>query len=146
MKLNCCGNFYYSNGYNFEKVSRYTTSPKKRIKHYSQGERVLSETIYVSVCENCGHYIVSVIRKLSNLKVEKETYRGNQADEYFYSNYNKFEEMPLPCPFADIKHSATIPFIYGKTIDKETQIPRYIDESSNAGNFIESFIKIYNND
>ena len=141
VKLNCCSNFYYSTGYNFEKVSRYITEPKNRIKSYINGSKVISETIYVSVCDNCGHYIVSVIRQINGAKIEKETYRGNKADEFFYFHYNKFIEKPLPYPYADIKHKKTIPFIYGKCLDSLTQVPRYIDESDNAGNKFENLIK-----
>lgn len=145
VRLNCCGIFYYSNGDKFEKISRYVTEPKNHIKNYVNGAKVLSETIYVAVCYNCGHYIVTVLRHVNGFKLDKEFYHGKAADEYFYSHYDKFIEKPLPYPYADVKHAKTIPFIYGKTTGAETQMPRYIDESGNAGNFIESLIRTFKN-
>lgn len=145
MKLSCCGNFYLTNGLTFEKISRYTTTAKNRIKPYFKGNKTISETIYVAVCDNCGHYIVSLIRQ-SNAGVEKETYRGNAADEFFYANYNKFVEMPIISPFADVKQSKSIPYVYGKALNSETQIPRYIDESDNAGSPIDALIRVFRTD
>lgn len=141
LKLSCCGNFYISNGDDFYKISRYKTDIKNRIKSFFKGQKVKSETIYVAVCEHCGHYIVKLTRKTLK-SVETENFRGKQADEFFYSNYSKFIEVPLESPFADIRHSKTIPFIYGKTINSQTQQPYYIDESGNAGNQIQSKILI----
>lgn len=141
MKLSCCGNFYISNGAEFYKISRYKTDVKNRIKLFVKGQKVKSETIYVAVCEHCGHYIVKLTRKTLKF-VETENLRGKEADEFFYSNYSKFIELPLESPYFDIKHSKTIPFIYGKIIDKETQQPFYIDESGNAGNQIQSKVLI----
>ena len=146
MKLSCCGNIYLSNGANYEKVSRYLTDRKNFIKPYSNGHRTKSETIYVAVCENkkCGHYIVTLIREFDKVvEPEVEKYKGIAGDNFFYSNYSKFKEYPLPCPFADIKHKKTVPYIYGKVINANTQVPRYIDESDNAGNIIENPIKVF---
>ena len=144
MKLSCCGNFYNSCGSTFEKISRYKVDRKNLIKSYFEGNKTLSETVYVAVCEHCGHYIVKLVRKFENkFKTQKEEYRGKDADNFFYSHYDRFIEMPLQSPYDDIKHKKTIPFIYGKCLDSLTQVPRYIDESDNAGSKFENPIKIY---
>lgn len=144
MKLSCCGNFYNSCGSTFEKISRYKVDRKNFIKSYVEGNKTLSETVYVAVCEHCGHYIIKLFRYFEDInKIEKEEYRGIEADNFFYSVYDKLIETPIISPFEDIKHKKTIPFIYGKCLDSLTQIPRYIDESDNAGSLIENPIRVY---
>ena len=144
MLLSCCGVFFNTKGFTFERISRYKTEKKNLIKAYSNGHKTSSEKLFIAVCDNCGHYIIKLFRYFEDInKIEKEEYRGIEADNFFYSVYDKLIETPIISPFEDIKHKKTIPFIYGKCLDSLTQIPRYIDESDNAGSLIENPIRVY---
>jgi len=126
-------------GESFYKIDRYKTAPNYRIFN---DKKTVEEIIYVGVCEHCGHLIIKYRQRIKNKAGKKKlgntiSLKGKAADEFFYSNYDKFIEYPLESPFLNVKNSKTIPFVYGKVINEHTQQPFYLDESGNAGNIIE---------
>ena len=76
--------------------------------------------------------------------VESKIFRGEKADKIFEERINDLTFYPLPKekPKPNIKHSKKIPWVYGKVIDSERQVPRYMDESDNAGRKIYSPVKV----
>lgn len=144
MILSCCGEIYNTVGETFYKIDRY-----KAAERIFDDKKTIEEIIYVALCPNCGHLIVKYRQRIKNKAGRKKLgetfcFRGKEADKFFYNNYNKFVEYPLASPFTMEKHGKTIPFIYGKTIDSQTQQPFYIDESGKAGEEIKvSVEKLY---
>lgn len=119
---------------------KFTSIDKKEIK---------KEILLVSFCRNCNHYILKYlwyIRKGAGFfdYVESKIIRGEKADKIFEERINDLTLYPFPKEKQkpNIKHSKTVPWIYGKVIDGERQVPRYIDESDNAGRKIYSPVKI----
>lgn len=145
--ISCCGNFYNTLGKSFEQISCYSTASQNRITPFFKNLKTTDEIIYVAVCNNCGHLIVKYIKRAKNkngFESEILNFRGKEADKFFYSHYKQFIEKEIQSPFFKTKNSKTIPYVYGKIIDSYTQVPRYIDESSNAGNLITVHTKISN--
>lgn len=146
MILSCCGEFFNTVGENFFKIDRYKTTSKSRLFN---DKKTVEEIIYVAVCQNCGHLILKYRQRIKNKNGKSKlgntlNLRGKEADSFFYDNYDKLVAYPLESPFKTEKQSRSIPFIYGKVIDGETQQPFYIDESDKAGNLIETPV-IYSN-
>ena len=101
------------------------------------------------MCDNCDSLVVEIhrhaINKFGKKKLaEKEVLRGKKALEYYNSTAKNRIYTPLESPFEKpIKSAKTIPFIYGKVLDRTTQQPYYLDDSGNAGNIInQNFITI----
>lgn len=117
------------------------------------GKNVIKEIILMSICPVCKHYILKILRyssKSANFYNYDEciTYRGKSADNYWIKNCDDYIEYPLKSPFTkfdyNAKHSNSMPFVFGKSLKCGTkQIPRYIDESSDAGELINCPVKIY---
>lgn len=110
---------------------KFTSIGKKEIK---------KEILLVSYCMNCKHYILKYlwyIRKGAGFfdYVESKLIKGKEADRIFNERIDDLEFYPLPKPKQkpNIKHSKKVPWVYYKTVNGEQQIPRYIDESDNAG-------------
>lgn len=146
MILSCCGEFFNTVGENFFKIDRYKTTSKSRLFN---DKKTVEEIIYVAVCQNCGHLILKYRQRIKNKNGKSKlgntlNLRGKEADSFFYDNYDKLVAYPLESPFKTEKQSRSIPFIYGKVIDGETQQPFYIDESDKAGKLIETPV-IYSN-
>lgn len=112
----------------------------------SDGRDIKKEVLIVGCCPNCGHWILKYLWYASKHDrfhdwAESKDIKGKKADEIFRRRADDYEFYKIPDPFKgkrNIKHSKKIPWIYYKNIGVETQIPRYIDETDNAGR------KIYN--
>lgn len=123
---------------------------KRFFKKYTIGKKeIKKEILLVSYCMNCKHYILKYlwyIRKGAGFfdYVESKIIKGKEADRIFNERMNDLEFYPLPKEKSksNIKHSKKIPWIYYKTINGEQQIPRYIDESDNAGRKTYSPVKV----
>lgn len=115
-------------------------------KKLSDGREVKKEIVLLTLCPNCKHYVIKFLwyaKKGTRFHDWNETkdLKGKKADEVFsrYCDFYDFYDIPDPHKGEPkIKHSKKIPWIYGKVISDTEQIPRYIDESDNAGR------KIYN--
>ena len=95
----------------------------------------------VDICPNCKHWVICFLwyaKKNGRFQDwdEKKIIRGQKADEIFRRRSDSFEMIDIPNPFKpklETKHSKKIPWVYYKTIDSYSQVPRYIDESEDAG-------------
>ena len=110
-------------------------------KKLSDGRLIKREILLLSVCPVCKHY---VLRFLFYSKAngrfqdwdESKIVRGKKADEIFDRRSPLCDCVDLPNPFkpkADGKQSKKIPWVYGKSLDGVSQVPRYIDETEDAG-------------
>lgn len=145
---NCCGVSYSTTSDDFYKIDRYYNKPV--IKYVSDnGKKIAAEIVYITICDNCNQYVIEIKRYSLNGRGKKvleetETLRGAEAEKYYLLTAKNCIYYPLPNPYMTEKpHSKTIPFIYGKVISAVEQIPRYIDESDNAGELIESKVLVY---
>ena len=119
---------------------KFTTIGKREIK---------KEILLVSFCRNCNHYVLKYLWYLKRGAgffdyVESKIIRGSKADKIFEERINDLEFHPIPKEKKNpnIKHSKTIPWVYYKAVGSELQVPRYIDESDNAGRKIFSPVKV----
>lgn len=145
----CCGTSHSTTSDDYYKIDRYFNRPILKTKSDS-GKRIVQEIIFVTVCDNCNEYVIEIKRYSLNgrgkkVLEESETLRGFEAYKYYFQTASRRVYYPLPNPFISEKpHSKSIPFIYGKTLTALTQVPRYIDESADAGSMFESKILSYN--
>ena len=143
---NCCGRSKNTNGEEYFKIDRYYNKPIFN-KKTTSGLKVVKETVYSSICENCNSLIIEIHTHALNrvgkkFLAEKKVFRGKDAIEYYNKTIDIRVFSPIESPYnKPIKSSKTIPFIYGKTIDKTFQQAWYIDDSSKAGNIEESIVK-----
>ena len=144
----CCGSSHSTTSDDYFKIDRYILKPVIKAKSDS-GKRIVAEIIYVAICDNCNQYVIDIKRYTLNGRGKKvleevETLRGLKAYEYYFRTAKNRIEYPIPSPFISEKpHSKTIPFIYGKVLTSTEQIPRYIDESADAGEILETKVKVY---
>jgi len=110
-------------------------------KKLSDGREVKREIMLVGLCPNCKHWVVRFLfyaKKTGRFQDWDETkiVRGQKADEIFHRRCDLYDLIDLPDPFKpklEGKHSKKIPWVYYKTLDSCSQVPRYIDESEDAG-------------
>lgn len=110
-------------------------------KKLSDGRPIKREIMLVGFCPNCKHWVLRFLwysKTTGRFQDWDETkiVRGKKADEIFNRRSDLYDLIDLPDPFkpkAEPKHSKKIPSVYYKTVDSFSQIPRYIDESEDAG-------------
>lgn len=147
--LTCCGVKYSTANL---KLSFDCFKSNKFFKKYtSDGKEIKKERIIVFLCTNCGHYILKYLwytKKTGSFfdYCESKEIRGIAADKIFSERVNDFKFCSLPKPkkikIDFLKQSKKVPWIYYKALNSEIQIPRYIDESANAGRKIHCPVKI----
>lgn len=111
---------------------------KKKLK---DGREIKKELLLVGLCPNCRHWVIRFLfyaKSTGRFQDWDETkiVRGAKADEIFNRRLESYDLIDLPNPFKpklEGKHSKKIPWVYYKTLDSYSQIPRYIDESEDAG-------------
>lgn len=145
----CCGTSHSTTSDDYYKIDRYFNRPILKTKSDS-GRRIIQEILFVTVCDNCNEYVIEIKRYSLNgrgkkVLEESETLRGFEAYKYYFQTASRRVYYPLPNPFISEKpHSKSIPFIYGKVLSAIEQVPRYIDESADAGPMFESKVLSYN--
>ena len=145
----CCGISHSTTSDDYYKIDRYFNKPILKTKSDS-GKIIVQEILFVTVCDNCNEYVIEIKRYSLNgrgkkVLEESETLRGFEAYKYYFETSKNRVYYPLPNPYiSERPHSKTIPFIYGKTLTALIQVPRYIDESADAGPMFESKVLSYN--
>lgn len=108
----------------------------------SDGRPVKKELLLVGHCPNCKHWVLRFLFYANSSTSfinwdETKIIRGKNADEIFGRRCDMYDLIDIPNPFkpkAEVKHSKKIPWVYGKVLkDGISQIPRYIDETEDAG-------------
>ena len=110
-------------------------------KKLNDGREIKKELLLVGFCPNCKHWVIRFLfyaKSTGRFQDWDETkiVRGQKADEIFNRRSEFYDLIDLPDPFKpklEGKHSKKIPWVYYKTLDSYSQIPRYIDESEDAG-------------
>ncbi len=143
--LECCGVFK-NTADDKSSIDCYKSSRFFK-KFTSKGQEIKKEILLVSYCMNCKHYVLKFLWYLQEKSgffdyVESKIIRGKNADTVFLKMVNDliFHSLPkLKNGKIDfLKQSKKIPWTYYKSLNGETQIRRYIDESGNAGKKIYS--------
>lgn len=120
-------------------------------KNLADGRPVKKEILLAAVCPNCRHYILKFLwygRKNTSFKNwdDEKIIRGKQADEIFDRRQALYNMIDLPNPFkpkSNSRQSKKLAWVYGKTLNGTAQVPRYIDETEDAGLKINCPVKIY---
>ena len=117
-------------------------------KSLSDGREIQKEILLVTFCRQCGHYVLKYLWYSSRNSSfhnydEFKDIRGKQADEIFTRRIDDFIAIDLPDDNQTSwqKQSKKVPWIYFKALNGTTCVPRYIDETENAGHKIYSPIK-----
>lgn len=119
-------------------------------KKLSDGREVKKEFVLVTYCPQCKHYILKFLWYAKNSTgfwnfSESKDIRGKKADEIFNRYMDDYILFDIPNPHTGetyLKQSKKIPWVYFKTISSTEQVPRYMDETQNAGRSVYSPIKI----
>ena len=88
------------------------------------------------------YYVVCYSKQNNKFNLlEKRFLQGKNAKTFFDRTKEKRVRQPQIEPKQKIKSGKTIPWVYGKTINSETQVARYIDESGNRNVLINNKLK-----
>lgn len=148
--LTCCGVKLILQNLEHHHFIDCFSSRKFFKKKLSDGRDIKKEVVLATYCYNCKHYIIKFLwyaRQNADFWnfAESKDIRGKLADDVFNRYTDAWDLIDIPNPYKDdkiIKHSKTVPWTYYKAVSKTTQVPRYIDESANAGRTIYSPVKI----
>ncbi|MBQ9149851.1 hypothetical protein IJX73_02860 [bacterium] len=147
--LECCGTIYSTSK---NELCFDCFKSNNFFKKYTSDKREIKKEIaLVCICNNCKHYILKFLwytKKTSNFfdYDEEKLFKGKKADEILKERIEFYLPYSIPKPkkndFKLGKQSKKLPWIYGKALDGETQVPRYDNESGNAGRKIYSKVTI----
>ena len=151
--LDCCG--YEINTasklYDYIDCFRLKRNEKFFKQELDDGRQIKKELMLVSLCPQCGHYIIRFLfyaHRFGRFQDwdESKIIRGQKADEVFAARSDLYDLIALPNPFkvkADCRHSRSLWKYYKMLPDQQAQIPRYMDESGDAGLKITVPLKVY---
>ena len=151
--LKCCGDGLILQNVEHHHFMDCFSSREFFKKKLTDGRPVRKEFVIVTYCRHCKHYILKYLwyaNKNSDFWnfSESKDIRGKLADDVFNRYMDKWDLMNIPNPYLTddkkIKHSKTVPWVYYKATSKTTAVPRYMDETGNAGRSIYSPIKTIN--
>ena len=138
MKFYCCGLVYST-----DDPDTYWCIDTYNMKQPSidiiGGKKIAKEIIYTLMCKKNGCFKVDVYRYYDDfgvLKVlETRHLKGKDARKFMESTKDMRIRQPQCCPIKKVRYSKNIPWVYGKTVDNNTQVVRYMDESGNRNVF-----------
>lgn len=145
--LSCC-EVEYSTTDNEEKIDCFKSN--RFFKKFTVDRvHIRKEIVLVTFCMNCCHYIIKYLwynKESANFfdYVDSKIIRGKKADEIFANRSEDWEFYELPKTEIKqfTKHSKKIPWIYYKSVNNEQQVPRYMDETDNAGRKVFTPLKV----
>jgi len=132
LSIICCGIKYSKN--DIETYWCIDTDINKPVqKKYVGNNKVVKEVVESYTCKKCGSFVLRILR-YSNFKnkkrlVEQERLSGIDAVKYLEATRNVRQRQPQYFPYDKEIYCKTIPFVYGKFIDSETQRARYLNEA-----------------
>lgn len=145
MSFYCCGIKYSKNDpETYWCIDTYIiNSPTKK---NVGNKKVIKEVIDSLTCKKNGCLKIQITRyghvKGCFKKLETEELKGNKALDFLKETINIRIRQPLKAPKKKIPSKIKSDFVYGKTINKETQKIRYLSEQGWASNEkIESKVK-----
>lgn len=134
MRFYCCGLVYST-----EDPETYwcieTYNLKAPVYRAVNGVKVFKEVVYTLFCKKNGCSKLE-LHSYSNengvLKLlQKQCFKGKKAQAFLERTQNMRIRKVQCCPLKAVNHSKNIPWVYGKAINSETQVVRYMDESGN---------------
>lgn len=134
MKFYCCGLIYSTeNPETYWCIQKYIL--KKPSVDIWKGKRVEKEIVYTLCCKKNGCLKIE-IHKYTNesgiLKLfDKQPLKGAAAVTFLERTKNMRVRQPQCCPLRKVQNSKKIPWVYGKAVNSDTQVVRYMDESGN---------------
>lgn len=141
--LDCCSYEVKTCSKSYNYIDCFKLKPNEKFfkKKLSDGREIKRELLLVGFCPQCKHWVIRFLfyaKKNGRFQDwdESKIVRGKKADEIFNRRSDLYDLIDLPDPFkpkAKTKHSRKIPWVYYKAIDSHSQVPRYIDESEDAG-------------
>ena len=138
----CCGIIYDKKNIN----TYWCIETYKLIKPYISNvkmQKVIMENCEVFVCKKCGSTKVLVNRYGKNKRLlEHKRLKGIEAIDYLTATSELRILQPRKIPCKNIPYSKTLPFVYGKVTGKNTQRPRYINESGWSGDSIDAKLTV----
>lgn len=162
--LECCGHkistgnqtWIYFDCFKTKKVKQVNQDGTVEFKEpyfkrrLSDGRDIKKEIILAGLCPNCGHRIIKFLwydKKNESFHnwTECKDLKGAKADEVFERRSVNWIMIDVPDPFRGdkvIKQSKKIPWKYGKAVDAEHYVERYIDETGNASRKIYSKLSL----
>lgn len=148
--LECCGKVVSTGNQTYVNITKYKSN-KFFKKKTSNKLTIKKEIVLLTYCQNCNHTVIKFLwyintRDRFDAYVESKVVKGKKADK-ICEEYNRFwEYQRLPEPILNNeygKQSKKLAWVYGK-INKDgiSQVPRYLDETDNAGHKIACPVKI----
>ncbi len=102
------------------------------IKKNVNNKRVIKEVVDTLTCKKNGCLKVQITRyghdKGKLRKLEVEELKGNRALDFLKETSKIRIRQPLKVPLVSIPKQSKNDFVYGKTLDRETQRRRYLSE------------------
>ena len=150
--LDCCNSEIKTGTKNYLYIDCYKLKSKQSLfkKKLADGRSVKKEIMLVSVCHNCRHYIIRFLfYAKSGARFqdwdESKIVRGQDADDIFEQRNQMYNLIDLPNPFVPkvAKRYSKHPSVYYRDVDGYSQIPRYMDESGDAGLKVSCPLKVY---
>ena len=156
MRFYCCGLLYSTDDpETYWCIEKYVM--KRPSLKYFDGKKITKEIVYTLSCKKNDCCKVKILRYYEENGIDKPLKIKNLSKE----NAKKFLErtktmrirQPQCCTIKKVQNAKNIPWVYGKALDGETQVARYLDESGNRNVFknqiwqseiIKSTIKTYN--
>lgn len=148
--LECCGKVISTGNQTYVNITKYKSN-KFFKKYTSKKLAIKKEIVLLTHCQNCNHAVIKFLwyintRDRFDAYVESKVIKGKKADkiceEYMrFWQYQKLTEPILNYEYG--KQSKNIAWVYGK-INKDgiSQVPRYLDETDNAGHKMAVPVKI----
>ncbi|MBS4760888.1 MAG: hypothetical protein KHX03_09355 [Clostridium sp.] len=138
MKFFCCGVIYSTDDpETYWCIEKYVL--KKPTKDFVKSKRIFKEVVYSLFCKKNDCSKIEIHRffkqKEEFVLAQREALKGEKARKYLERTKNMRIKQPQCCPLRPVAYSKKIPWVYGKSIDGHTQIPRYMDESGNRDVF-----------
>lgn len=146
MPFLCCGVKYSKNDPDtYWCIDTYLI--KEPIIKSVKNKRIIKEIIDVLTCKKNGCVKIQISRyaRIQGVtkRIELEEIKGKKAQEYLEKTSKIRVKQPPVIPTVNIPKSTRNDFVYGKTIDGETQRKRYVNEQGWASNeVIKSKVKI----
>lgn len=137
MSFYCCGIKYSKNDpetYWCISTDIINIPTKKNVKN----KRIIKEVVDSLTCKKNGCLKVQITRfghvngKLK--KIEVEELKGKKALDFLKETSKIRIRQPLQVPMLKIPKQSKNDFVYGKTIDRETQRRRFLSEQGWASN------------
>jgi len=150
--LECCSRILSTGSSSYVNIRRFKSNRFYK-KYTSNKVEIKKEVVLVAHCQNCEHYMIKFLwyinkRDSFDCYVESKFIKGKKADKVYQERIKDWDFWALPDPVLNTKfdkQSKKVPWVYGKTLDDGiSQVPRYIDETDNAGHKMVCPVKIKN--